>query len=425
MESYNKFLAENVLTEDKVITYRFLSRTLQVHVNTAKQMLYEFHRSQNAKRPGAVHATYLVYGTKKATSAPSESQNGTDGDIEMTSSAPEVESLADVVPASTLCLVSEEQLKDNLADYEEVTSIHVYSIAPHPTKDMALLVDAANQVLSLNASDEGKNLASITNPRVRRRERQGVALKAAAASAAAAVKPQAKPAFSNVKEESKPTQPVQETVAKALSSGLTKKPASSLKRGGNSGIMQAFSKAATKPTKVNKEAEAATPSSEDSSLQPMSDDGEDDDEMSQPKPRAGPGFRTKRQREEELRQMMEEDDEEEEAQEKEETPEEEPMEEEEPPAPEPVKEEEAEVVTTSANGRRRGKRRIMRKKQIMDDQGYLVTIQEPGWESFSEDEAPPPTKPKTTSAAPPAQASKPKKAGPKGQGNIMSFFSKK
>ena len=74
-------------------------------------MLYEFHRSQNAKRLGAVHATYLVYGTKKAANAPSESQNGADGDIEMSSSAVEVDSLDEVVPASVLSLVPEEQLK--------------------------------------------------------------------------------------------------------------------------------------------------------------------------------------------------------------------------------------------------------------------------------------------------------------------------
>ncbi len=68
----------------------------------------------------------------------------------------------------------------------------------------------------------------------------------------------------------------------------------------------------------------------------------------------------------------------------------------------------------------------MLKKQIMDDQGYLVTIQEPGWESFSEDEAPPP-QPKARSAAAATQpASKVKKpAGKGGQGSIMSFFGKK
>jgi DNA polymerase delta subunit 3 len=77
-------------------------------------MLYEFHRSQNAKSPGVVHATYLVYGTKKATDGPSTSHNGTDGDIEMASSPPEAESLAEVVPTFTMSLVPEEQLKGML-----------------------------------------------------------------------------------------------------------------------------------------------------------------------------------------------------------------------------------------------------------------------------------------------------------------------
>lgn len=74
-------------------------------------MLYEFHRSQNAKRPGAVHATYLVYGTKGAADGPSAAGDGADGDIEMTSSIPEVESLPDPVPTFTLSLVPEDQLK--------------------------------------------------------------------------------------------------------------------------------------------------------------------------------------------------------------------------------------------------------------------------------------------------------------------------
>jgi DNA polymerase delta subunit 3 len=74
-------------------------------------MLYEFHRSQNAKRPGVVHATYLVYGTKTASDGSSASQNGTDGDIEMASSPPEAESLAEVVPTFTMSLVPEERLK--------------------------------------------------------------------------------------------------------------------------------------------------------------------------------------------------------------------------------------------------------------------------------------------------------------------------
>jgi DNA polymerase delta subunit 3 len=36
-------------------------------------MLYEFHQNQNAQKPGTVHATYLLAGTK------SKEINGTDG----------------------------------------------------------------------------------------------------------------------------------------------------------------------------------------------------------------------------------------------------------------------------------------------------------------------------------------------------------
>lgn len=49
-----------------------------------------------------------------------------------------------------------------------------------------------------------------------------------------------------------------------------------------------------------------------------------------------------------------------------------------------------------------------------------VTVEEPSWESFSEDEPAPPPKKKPAVSAPKG------KAGAKpGQGNIMSFFSKK
>ena len=250
---------------------------------------------------------------------------------------------------------------------------------------MALLVDAANQALTLDTGDDQKSLVPITNPRVRRRERQGAGLKAAAGTTAVAKpkpavsKPGQPLALGKPKAESKPAQPVQETAEKSSSSGPAKKAAPPLKRGASSGIMQAFSKAAAMPAKPKKEApQPAVPSDEDLSAQPMSDDGEDDEELPQPKPRSTSGFKSKKQREEELKRMMEEDDEEEEASERAETPIEEAMEEE-PLAPEPAKEEETEVVTASANGRRRGRRQVMRKKQLMDDQGYLGTCLVLGW----------------------------------------------
>lgn len=51
-------------------------------------MLYEFHRQQNSKKPGSVHATYLLTGTQIVTSS-SDAMNGVadgDGDITMQSS---------------------------------------------------------------------------------------------------------------------------------------------------------------------------------------------------------------------------------------------------------------------------------------------------------------------------------------------------
>lgn len=243
----------------------------------------------------------------------------------------------------------------------------------------ALLADAANQVLGLQVGDDHKKLAVITNPRVCRRERKGAGVKAAAA-ATASVKAQTKPALvpAKVKDESKPTQPARGSAEKASSASQTKKPAPSSKRGASSGIMQAFSKAATKVKNETGASQPAAPSGDDSSAQPMSDDGEDDSEIPQPKPHAVSGSKSRKQREEELRRMMEDDDddgEDEVSEQAEEEPPEEPMEEE-PPAPEPAKPEESEIVTASTNGRRRGKRRVMRKKQVMDDQGYLGTLLE-------------------------------------------------
>ena len=75
------------------------------------RMLYDFHKWQNGKRAGSVHATYLVYGTNKEDHGGSQQQLSQDGDVDMMSSAPEPEEDEDVVPVQTLSLVSEQELK--------------------------------------------------------------------------------------------------------------------------------------------------------------------------------------------------------------------------------------------------------------------------------------------------------------------------
>ena len=70
-------------------------------------MLFDFHKSQNDRRPGAVHATYLIYGTKTA----GPSRSGEDGDVEMANNTSDAESIAEAVPCSTLSIVQEEKLQ--------------------------------------------------------------------------------------------------------------------------------------------------------------------------------------------------------------------------------------------------------------------------------------------------------------------------
>ncbi|KAK8060952.1 hypothetical protein PG996_010882 [Apiospora saccharicola] len=450
MDDYQNFLAQEILTEDKTVTYRLLSRTLKVHVNLAKQMLYEFHKTQNDRNPGSLMATYLVYGTRK-----SDEQ---DDDVEMTDSVSDKdETFSEPVPTKTLQLIREETLQETLQEYEEVTSIHVYSLAPHPMKDLQFLSDAAQLVLNQTIGEDSPLTASQTYgtmfcPNARKRERR--------AGASAPVPPvKTQPKAAPVKQEPKPTvkeepnsaavaavfgkdakdsKPAANTAAKKVAANA----APALKRQGSSGgIGQMFAKQAAKPKKP------AAPKREEVVTPVLSDEGEDDSEA-MPEPvnqKAEEDSKSRRDRQAALRRMMDESDgeEEEASKSKPESPaEDEPMEEDTvPPEPEAkVEEEPAEVVASTGDGRRRGRRRVTKKKQIMDDQGYLgfysfafansestVTIQEPGWESFSEEEAPAPKpqKAKPAAAEKAAPAAKGKKAAPKGQGNIMSFFGKK
>lgn len=423
MDDYRKYLAQQILTEDKLVTYRLVSRALKVHVNTAKEMLYDFHKWQNDKKPNRLHATYLVYGTRKV--------DGQDGDVEMTDSMSEPEmALSDEVAVHTLALIKEEELQDALQQYDEVTSIHIYSLAPHPLKDFQLLADTAQQVMKITLADDSpssnKIYGTFTNPNVRKRERRGPKPNLTPAAAKSQPEPQvkqdSKPA---VKEEPKVAQPADPKERIAVATAKKSTAAPSLKRQGSSGgIGQMFAKAAAKPKKPPPKPREEEPSPT------FSDDGEDEgDAMPEPKKETEAAASARRNRQTELRRMMEESDDDEPAA-KADSDADEPMEEPEPePEPEQkpkVEEGPVEVVSSTGGGRRRGRRRVTKKKQIMDDKGYLVTIQEQAWESFSEDEAPsPPPKPKVEKAPAEKPAGKGKKGAAKGQGNIMSFFSKK
>lgn len=84
----------------------------------SNRMLYEFHTHENKKKPGSVHATYLLYGTQTAKSSPTNGASQQDGeDISMTSSPfmsssmPQDEDMLEEPPVKVMTVVREENLE--------------------------------------------------------------------------------------------------------------------------------------------------------------------------------------------------------------------------------------------------------------------------------------------------------------------------
>ncbi|XP_014246840.1 DNA polymerase delta subunit 3-like [Cimex lectularius] len=60
LQKYLRNIEDFVLVEDKIVTYKYLSKALQVHVNTAKQLLYAF--SESSDNADKILTTYLIGG---------------------------------------------------------------------------------------------------------------------------------------------------------------------------------------------------------------------------------------------------------------------------------------------------------------------------------------------------------------------------
>jgi DNA polymerase delta subunit 3 len=194
------------------------------------------------------------------------------------------------------------------------------------------------------------------------------------------------------------------------------------------------------------------------SMKDVSDDEGNDEEPTTKPDMSSTKLKEERQgREDQLRAMMDDDDQSMSNVEDKDGGSEEEVEPEPEPEPEPLDEPALKQASTAtekeeppamaiSGGRRRGRRKVMKKITMKDDEGYLsmsnprhcfryarffclepysdmspVTKEEPAWESYSEEDTPAPAaKPR-----PAMSSGKPKTAGSKGQGNIMSFFGKK
>ncbi|KAF7947543.1 hypothetical protein EAE96_008629 [Botrytis aclada] len=462
MADFKSYLAASILTEDKVVTYRLLSRVLKVHVNTAKEMLFEFHRVQNAKKPGTIHATYLIGGTKRK-EAPAELEAQKDGEDDYMQSSPFVGSSMPQAEGSTgegstlsISLTREEDLETIRSQFEHISSIHIYSLGPHPLKELQLLSDSTREIQTLAKTEDPlesyHKYGIITNPNAKRRTRKAPLIAAATQASvptrpataksklnevqeapktsSSSKKPEPKSQPSNAKdffgssgkEKAKPKTQAESTKAEPTTAPSSKEstpaPPANLKRESSS-IFKAFAKTQPKKEKIE---ETESSAKDDTAMKDVSDDDEEDTWMPAPvsKETKAQDRSSRKATQERLRQMMEDDDDEEEEEAAPSpAPETSAEELEEEKAPEKTKEEEP--VASTSSGRRRGRRRVMKKRTVKDEDGYLVTKQEAAWESFSEDEPAPAPKAK---AAP--VSTKPKKDAPKkGQGDIMAFFGKK
>ncbi|KAJ4379741.1 hypothetical protein N0V86_004923 [Didymella sp. IMI 355093] len=452
---YKDYLAARILTENQPVTYRLLSRALQVNVTVAKWMLFDFHQKQNVKKANSIHATYLISGTKRSV----DGTNGTSGqngeDVSMRSSPfmssmPEqedIETEEEPVKQSTLLLVREEELARIRAEFSEETSIHIYSLEPGPLENLNTLA-ACNREANSKSADKDplerwRLYGSIQNPytkvvAVHRRTAKYAPPPAAAAPAKSAamptIKPSAKPPVAAQLKKETSTSSRGGSVSEDNASGRsTPQPAatpSTLRRSDSTkstgtknktagDIFKSFAKAKAKPKDPAKSNSSMPAPAQDEPMQGMSEDEGDDNEpeFQVDAEKIEAAKKARDERAEKLRKMMEDDNEdmpdapiakdiptEASQTEKGETP----------------KGEEAEPTVTVQNGRRRGKRRVMKKKTVKDEEGYLVTKEEAVWESFSEDEP----EPKRAKPAPKPAAAKGKPAAKKGQGSIASFFKK-
>ncbi|KAJ6119746.1 Six-hairpin glycosidase [Penicillium sp. IBT 18751x] len=432
---YKLYLAEQVLNEQRTVTYRSLSRVLKIHANRAKQILFEFHNKENAKKPQSVHATYVISGIQKAPEPPATNGHAKNDEDEimqsspyLPSSQPNQDDASESLRIASIILAREEDLEDAKATFQSISTIHVYSVQPTALQDLNMLTGVCREIATAHAQDDplgcGKEWGMIQNRNVKRRT--GARPPPPAAAPAPKTKtestiPTKRPleksapvAKAEVKDEEAKSQPSSASNSQT-SSKAAAKPA--LKRE-KSNLFSSFAKAKPKP-KTATPVDSATPSgAENVALDDASEEEEEAEELfptSNDKTAVAGSRESKKERAEKLKAMMEDDDaDDEDMPDADEEPAREPTPVEQPPPSKPV---ELKEEVTVQGGRRRGKRQVMKKKTVKDEEGYLVTREEATWESFSEDEPVPKKKPAVNVA-------KGKGAKP-GQGNIMSFFGKK
>ncbi|XP_045674308.1 DNA polymerase delta subunit 3 [Phyllostomus hastatus] len=126
---YLENIDEFVMDQNKIVTYKWLSYTLGVHVNQAKQMLYDYVERKRKENSGAqLHVTYLVSGS--------------------------------LVQNEHLChkvaVVREDKLEAVKSKLAVTASVHVYSVQKAMLKDSGPLFNTDYDILKSNLQNCSK-----------------------------------------------------------------------------------------------------------------------------------------------------------------------------------------------------------------------------------------------------------------------------
>ncbi|NWI55397.1 DPOD3 polymerase, partial [Calyptomena viridis] len=122
-ELYLDNIDEFVTDHNRVVTYKWLSYTLGVHVNQAKQMLYDYVERKRKENSGAqLHVTYLVAGNLL--------QNGH--------------------VCHKVAVVREDKLEATKSKLSLIASVHVYSIQKALLKDSSPLYNTDYDIVKTN-----------------------------------------------------------------------------------------------------------------------------------------------------------------------------------------------------------------------------------------------------------------------------------
>ncbi|KAG8874697.1 hypothetical protein FRB98_008300, partial [Tulasnella sp. 332] len=148
--SASDYLAK-AISQNKIITFRLLSRELSIHVNEAKNQLAAYHAAtRSSSQP--TYATFLLSGDVTIVPNPTEPTLNTDSqDSAPPSTQPEA-SQTDIkveVPARLerrITLAGESDVEIVKGQYSRLSCVHIYSISAAPIKDSVALAAPMERV---------------------------------------------------------------------------------------------------------------------------------------------------------------------------------------------------------------------------------------------------------------------------------------